>query len=343
MKRNLSSLLLRACCRLMLAAGVVLSAAACERIDRAQSVLHPAGVDATVISNMAWLLFGGGALILLLVMMLLAFSLRDGRRPVRPVIWLIGAGVIFPVVVLSALLLYSIMRSQQLTEPLSQNALVVSVTSKMWWWEVRYRDAATGRDITLANEIHIPVGRPVYLALTSDDVMHSFWVPALAGKVDMLPGRITRLRIQADQAGVLRGQCAEYCGEQHARMALHVIAYSPEKFDAWLANQSKPAAPPANALLAKGRDIFLEQRCSACHTIRGVAEETLAGKTLGPDLTHIGSRLFLGAGVLRNHREALSGWVANTQGLKPGARMPSFTDIDEEDLFALSSYLEHLK
>jgi cytochrome c oxidase subunit 2 len=343
MKKIMPFSRLRTPCSKLLAAGLVLGISGCERHDRAQSVLHPAGVDATVISNMAWLLFGGGALILLGVMVLLAFSLRDGRRTVRPGFWLIGAGVIFPVVVLSALLLYSILRSQQLTEPVSQNALVVSVTSKMWWWEVRYRDAAGGADIMLANEIHIPVGRPVYLALTSDDVIHSFWVPALAGKVDMLPGRITRLRVQANQAGVLRGQCAEYCGEQHARMALHVIAHTPEEFDAWLANQTRPAARPANALLVKGRDIFLAQRCSACHTIRGVAEETIDGKTLGPDLTHIGSRLFLAAGTLRNHRESLGRWLADTQGIKPGARMPSFSDLDEEELFALSSYLENLK
>jgi cytochrome c oxidase subunit 2 len=195
----------------------------------------------------------------------------------------------------------------------------------------------------LANEIHLPVGRPVYLALTSDDVIHSFWVPALAGKVDMLPGRITRLRVTATEAGILRGQCAEYCGEQHARMALHVVAESPEQFDAWLAGQTKPAASPSNALLERGRAIFMQQRCAACHTIRGVSEETIAGQTLGPDLTHVGSRLFLGAGVLKNDRDALGNWIAHTQKIKPGARMPSFGNIDEESMHALSSYLEQLK
>lgn len=321
----------------------ILMLAGCEQSERLQSVLHPMGNDANVISGIAWLLFGGGAVIFIGVMILLAMSLRNGRRTVRPAVWLIGAGIVFPVVVLTSLLVYSVTRSQQLTPPMSQNALVISVTAKLWWWEVRYRDGASGKDITLANEIHLPVGRPVYLALTSDDVIHSFWVPALAGKVDMLPGRITRLRVIATDSGVLRGQCAEYCGEQHARMALHVVAESPEKFDAWLAGQSKPATEPANALLARGREIFMEQRCAACHTIRGVSEETIAGQTLGPDLTHVGSRLFLGAGVLKNDRDALQNWITHTQKIKPGARMPSFNEIDEEAMFALSSYLEQLK
>jgi cytochrome c oxidase subunit 2 len=321
----------------------VLLLVGCEKTERLQSVLHPMGNDANVISGMAWLLFGGGTIIFIGVMLLLGMSLRNGRRVVCPAVWLIGAGIVFPVVVLTSLLIYSVTRSQQLTPPLSQNALVISVTAKMWWWEVRYRDKASGKDITLANEIHLPVGRPVYLALSSDDVLHSFWVPALAGKVDMLPGRITRLRVTATEAGILRGQCAEYCGEQHARMALHVVAEPPEKFDEWLAGQAKPAAAPSNALLERGREIFMEQRCAACHTIRGVSEETIAGQTLGPDLTHVGSRLFLGAGVLKNDRDALSNWIAHTQKIKPGARMPSFGDIDEEAMFALSSYLERLK
>src|SRR5690606_13641831 len=188
--------------------------------EQIQSVLHPGGGDAAVIAEIAWLLFIGATVIFVGVMVLLAMSLRDGRRKIRPAVWLLGAGVAFPVTVLSALLVYSISRSQHLLEPVSHDALVVSVTARMWWWEVRYRDPQSGRDITLANEIRVPAGKPVYLALSSGDVIHSFWVPALAGKVDMLPGRLTRLRINTDKPGVYRGQCAEYCGEQHARMAL---------------------------------------------------------------------------------------------------------------------------
>jgi cytochrome c oxidase subunit II len=327
-------------------AAFVVSLSACSEQRPAQSVLHPAGIDAFIISDMAWLLFGGGALIFVAVMLLLACGLSRRQRAVRPAVWIIGLGFVFPVTVLTALLGYGVLRSRELTSPLSQGALVISVTARMWWWEVRYRDEndeGSGREIALANEIHIPVGRPVYIALGSGDVIHSFWVPALAGKVDTIPGRLTRLRVQADREGVFRGQCAEYCGEQHARMALHVVAESPAAFDAWLANQVKPARPADTALLERGRQLFLERRCSACHAIRGVKEESIAGRELGPDLTHVGSRLFLAAGTLRNDRDALRAWIANAQHIKQGARMPSFNDMNEQDLHALSSYLEHLQ
>jgi cytochrome c oxidase subunit 2 len=340
-RRHRQSCALRAS---LAATGLLLSA--CREQQTMQSVLHPAGIDALVISDMAWLLFGGGALIFIAVMLLLACGLSRRQRKVRPMVWIVGLGFAFPVTVLTLLLAYGVVRSRQLTPPLSQGALVISVTARMWWWEVRYRDEsdeAGGRDITLANEIHIPVGRPVYIALGSDDVIHSFWVPALAGKVDTIPGRLTRLRVQADRAGVFRGQCAEYCGEQHARMALHVVAEAPQAFDAWLANQAKPARAADNALLERGRQLFVEQRCSACHAIRGVKEEAVAGRALGPDLTHVGSRLFLAAGTLRNDRGALQSWIANAQHIKQGARMPSFDAMQEQDLHALSAYLEHLK
>lgn len=308
-----------------------------------QSALHPSGSDATVIADMAWWLIGGATAIFAGVMILVVASLRDGRRPVRPTVWLLGAGVAFPVAVLSALLFYSLLRSQQLLTPMSQNALVVSVTAKMWWWEVRYRNPATGKDIVTANEIRLPAHRDIYFALTSDDVIHSFWVPSLAGKVDMLPARITRLRVRTGAPDVLRGQCAEYCGEQHAKMALHVIVEEPAAFDAWLENQTKPARTPDNALQQRGRALFTEQRCSACHTIRGVAEETAGGMALGPDLTHVGSRLYIGAGVARNDPSAMRAWIADVQRFKHGARMPAFRDLDDDSLRALSAYLEQLQ
>ncbi|HWT73070.1 MAG TPA: cytochrome c oxidase subunit II [Oxalicibacterium sp.] len=329
--------------RTLRAIGLLLPLTACRERGYVQSALHPAGADALIISDMAWLLFGGGALIFIFVMLLLARGVSKRQRAVRPAVWIAGLGFVFPVTVLSALLAYGVLRSRQLTPPLSHDALVISVTARMWWWEVRYRGDASGKDIALANEIHIPVGRPVYIALGSDDVIHSFWVPALAGKVDTIPGRLTRLRVQADRAGVFRGQCAEYCGAQHARMAFHVVAQEPAAFDAWLANQARPALPADSALLQRGREVFVERRCSACHAIRGVREESIAGRTLGPDLTHVGSRMFIAAGTLRNDRRALRDWIGNAQHLKRGARMPSFQEIGDEDLHALSSYLEHLK
>jgi cytochrome c oxidase subunit 2 len=217
--------------------------------------------------------------------------------------------------------------------------MTISVTARMWWWEIHYRDPAGGREIATANEIRIPVGRTVYLGLNAADVIHSLWVPALAGKRDMIPGRVTGLTLRADKPGVYRGQCAEYCGAQHAHMALHVVALAPAEFDAWLARQAQAAATPLEALPVRGRAVFLEQRCQSCHTIRGVAE----GAHLGPDLTHVGSRLEIGAGLLRNHRGALAGWIADPQALKPGVFMPAATGIDGESLRALAAYLEQLR
>jgi cytochrome c oxidase subunit 2 len=313
-----------------------MTAAASEPL---QSVLHPAGADAEVVQHFAWVLFGAGALIFAAVMVLLALSLRRHERPLRPALWIAGAGVVFPVVLLTGLLGWSTWRSAQLAPQGSGKALAISVTGKMWWWEVTYRDPAGGREIATANEIRIPAGRTVYLGLNAADVIHSLWVPALAGKRDMVPGRVTGLTLRADKPGVYRGQCAEYCGTQHAHMALHVVALAPAEFDAWLAHQATPARTAEATLPARGREVFLEQRCQSCHTIRGVAE----GSRLGPDLTHVGSRMQIGAGLLRNHRGALAGWVADPQALKPGVFMPAASGIDAGSLHALAAYLEHLQ
>ncbi len=307
--------------------------------DNLQSVLHPAGWDAAIISHFAWVMFGAGTLIFIAVMALLLLSLRRQERPARALLWIGGGGIAFPVVVLTALLGWSTWRSAQLAPQSSKDALTISVTAKMWWWEVRYHDPATGREIVTANEIHIPTGRAVYLGLNSADVIHSLWVPALAGKRDMVPGRVTGLSLRAEKPGIYRGQCAEYCGEQHAKMALHVVASTPQEFEAWLARQALPAAPADSTVLAKGREAFLQQRCQACHTIRGVAE----GARLGPDLTHVGSRMHIGAGTLRTHRNTLQGWIADPQAAKPGVFMPGSQDLDRATLQALATYLEHLK
>ena len=304
-----------------------------------QSVLHPGGPDAAIIGELAWILFGGGTVIFIGVMLMVALGLGRRAHAVRPMRWIAGAGVAFPVAVLSVLLVWSTWRSGQLTTQTSQLALSVSVTAKMWWWEVRYPDPAGGPDIVAANEIHIPAGRPVYVGINSADVIHSLWVPALNGKMDAVPGRVTGLTLHAERPGIYRGQCAEYCGEQHARMALHVVAHTNADFTAWLARQGRAAAVPANAYLERGRRVFVEQRCGACHTIRGVA----AGALLGPDLTHVGSRLHIAAGTLRNHRGTLAGWIADPQSVKPGARMPPAADLDGESLRALATYLESLK
>lgn len=309
-----------------------------------QSALHPAGTDAAVINNLSWLLIIGATVILAGMMTLLALAMRQRSqgKPIRPLRWLIGGGVLLPLVVLSVLLAWSTLQSAWLTRPSSQHALKIAVTAKMWWWEVRYTDPAGGPDIVLANEIRLPAGQSAYLGLASSDVIHSFWVPALAGKVDMLPGRLHGLTVRADVPGIYRGQCAEYCGEQHARMALHVVVQTPEEFQAWLARQAQAGTTPASSQALRGRDAFVAHRCSACHAVRGLTAPA-SQETLGPDLTHIGSRLYLGAGTLRNTRGALAGWIADPHASKPGVRMPAAGDIDGPTLADIAAYLEQLQ
>ncbi len=306
-----------------------------------QSVLSPAGGGAADVAVLSWVLIVGAGLIFAGTMALLAWAVlrRSRAAPLRTRLWLVGGGLVFPLAVLTSLFAYSTQLTPAWRAQPPPGALVVSITAHLWWWEVRYRDPATGQNVTLANELHLPVGRQAWLGLNSPNVIHSFWVPALGGKMDMVPGRVDHLMVQVDQPGNWRGQCAEYCGEQHARMALHVVAHAPADFDAWLAAQARPAAAPNGALLERGKAAFMAQRCNACHTVRGVAEES----RLGPDLTHVGSRLYLGAGTLLNQPGAMAHWVAHTQDLKPGARMPSSNDMDAQTLEALAAYLEHLK
>jgi cytochrome c oxidase subunit II len=299
-------------------------------------VLQAAGPAAASIAEVGWVLIIGAGLIFAGVMFLLVYALRRHAPQLRAGRWIAGGGVIFPLVVLVSLFVWTVPLSSAWRPVPPAGALVITVTARMWWWEVKYPGA---NELITSNEIHVPVGRPVYLALASSDVIHSFWVPELAGKMDMVPGRLQHLLVQADRPGVYRGQCAEYCGEQHALMALHVVAESPEAFDAWRRAQAQPAQAPATPQLVRGRDAFLAQRCDACHIVRGVTKEA----RLGPDLTHVGSRLHLAAGTLRNSSESLAHWVAHVQDVKPGARMPSYERLDRETLAALADWLASLR
>ena len=305
-------------------------------------MLWPAGPAAQSIATIAWVLLIGGALIFTGVMVLLVRALGRGAPPasLRPALWIVGGGLLFPLVLLSALLAWSIARSAHLAELAPPGAMVVGVSGHMWWWKVRYRDPESGSEIVLANELRLPVGRSVVLSLSSADVIHSLWVPALAGKVDMVPGRIHHLVLNASQAGVFRAPCAEFCGQQHARMTLHVVAQPADEFDRWLAHQALPAALPQTPLQARGQQAFIDLRCGVCHTVRGLS---VGDAMAAPDLTHVGSRLYLGAGTLRNNREALIAWMTDLQHLKPGARMASFNQLDAPILLALAAYLDHLK
>jgi cytochrome c oxidase subunit 2 len=311
-----------------------------------QSVLSPAGPDAVLLERLGWQMFAGAAVIFVLVAALTGAAAvrRRGRSRSR---WLVvGGGLLLPVPLLAGLMLWSGSLGARLAWPFSASRIQVTVVGHMWWWEVRYRDTASGREAVLANELRLPAGERVYLALEASDVQHAFWVPALAGKVDMVPGRLHGMALRADTPGRYRGQCAEYCGTQHAAMALDVVALPAGEFDAWLAHQAEPAAmtPGAaagmadQALAVRGRALFAAARCNACHAVRGVAE----GGTLGPDLTHVASRRHLAAGALPFSRAALIGWIANPQAAKPGARMPP-SRLPPDELQALASWLETLQ
>jgi len=308
---------------------------------RPQSVLDPAGPSAQRVMEMGWVLFAGAGLLFVWVLASLALALygppglraRLGRRST-----IVAAGIGVPVVILSALLLYAFGTASLLARTGPAPAARVEVQGEMWWWRVRYLDANGQVLFETANDIRIPAGRPVDLILKSDNVIHSFWVPNLAGKVDMIPGHVNRLRLQADAPGRFRGQCAEYCGAQHAKMMFDVLALEPADFQSWVAAQRQPAREPGQTRLQVGRQLFM-QACAQCHTIRGTA----AAGVLGPDLTHIGSRLSLAAGTLPNNSGTLAGWIAGSQHIKPGNQMPSFNQLSGEGLRAVAQYMESLQ
>lgn len=326
---------------------LALSIAAADALAQApaphQSALRAHGEGAGHILEITWVLFIGGGLIFVAVLALGVLALA-GPAPVRASLarrgWMVGAGVAFPLVVLTALLVYTFGVAAALQRANAQPAATrIQVTGELWWWRVRYLGPDGATLLETANELRIPVGEPVDLELVSNDVVHSFWVPSLAGKLDMLPGSTNRLRLRAGEPGVFRGQCAEYCGQQHAKMALHVVAQPPAEHAAWLEAGRRPAAEPAGTLARQGGALFEQARCGVCHTVRG----TPAEGRLGPDLTHVGSRLTLAAGTLPNGPGPLAAWIADPQHLKPGSRMPAYRQFSGEELRALAAYLEGLR
>jgi cytochrome c oxidase subunit II len=217
-------------------------------------------------------------------------------------------------------------------------ALTLSVTGQQWWWRITYEDEQPARVFTTANEIHIPVGEPVLIKLESSDVIHSFWVPNLTGKMDAIPGRQNQLQIQADRPGVYRGQCAEFCGLQHAHMGMLIIAESKEDFERWRNHQISSALPPGDPERQRGMEIFLSKPCIMCHQVRG----TDAGGRVAPDLTHVGSRRYIGAGTLETTRGNIAAWIIDPHSVKPGVNMPTI-QLEPDEVQPLASYLEGLK
>ena len=302
-----------------------------------QSALTPAGPAAQDFATLTSVLSIGATLILLAIMALLVHGVVRDPGPVNTGLWVVGGGIVFPVVVLSLLWVYSGRMTDAMAGAVAPDALRIEVEGRQWWWEVRYPGSGGG-PVIAANEIHIPVGTAIELSLTSPDVIHSFWIPSLGGKVDMVPGHVNRLSLRADRPGVYRGQCAEYCGAQHAQMALIVVAETPEAFAAWLRAEATPARAPAPDT-AHGLDAFMAHGCGGCHVIRGTA----ALGRLGPDLTHVGSRRTLAAGMLANDARTLRAWIAAGSVLKPGNRMPSYGHLDGATLDAMATYLASLR
>ncbi len=303
-------------------------------------MLDPAGPFAAPLNTLTWGLLAMAALVMVVVLVALAVALfapRPWRQRLggEKLIWIAGLG--FPVVVLSVLLVWGLSLTNKLSESPQPGDLRVRVTGEMWWWRVAYLDAGGRELIQDANEIHVPVGRTIALELESTDVIHSFWVPRLAGKLDMIPGRRNVLRIQADRPGTYSGQCAEYCGGAHALMAFVVIAHAPEDYARWRTRAERPAEVLPQQ--AAGAVVFDKSGCGACHTVRG----TIANGVAGPDLTHVGSRRTLGAGILPNNAGTMGGWIADSQAIKPGNRMPAYPVLSGQDLRAVSAYLESLK
>ncbi|MGH7718614.1 MAG: cytochrome c oxidase subunit II [Gemmatimonadaceae bacterium] len=333
-----------------------------------QSALAPGGPGAARIAELWWIMLAIGTLVILLVIALLGYALFRRRGPTGPfpeqqardestgrgreesgrreserrgTRWIIIGGIAFPAVVLTVLFVFTLRTLDALSvrsDAMRRDELVIEVTGLQWWWRVRYIDPVPGRMFETANELHIPVGRRVLVRLRATDVIHSFWVPGLQGKLDMIPGKTNVTWLAADRPGVWRGQCAEYCGLQHAKMALVVVAEPPAEFERWLERQRAPAAMPGDSAALVAQRAFLASGCTPCHTVRG----TDALGELGPDLTHLASRRTLAAATLPNTPGHLAGWITNPQAIKPGSFMPR-VPLSAEQLALVLQYLGSLR
>ncbi|ROU03771.1 cytochrome c oxidase subunit II [Histidinibacterium lentulum] len=300
----------------------------------AQSSLLPAGEGAAAALGLTNAMTLGGAAIFVIVMAFvwLAWRRQTGGRTW----WILGGGVVFPLVVLALLFVASTGVLRAVAGGREDAALTIEVTGHQFWWDVVYDPG--GLAIRDANEVVMPVGVPVRIVLKSEDVIHSFWVPKVAGKMDMIPGRVNETVMTATEAGRFRGQCAEFCGLSHPLMAFEMVAVPPDHFRAFLEDLQGDAADVAGPA-ARGREVFLEAGCAACHAVRGVAE----GARLGPDLTRVGGRAALGAGMWPMNEGSLAGWIADVQDMKPGANMPSYAHLSGPDLRALAQWLGSLR
>ncbi|WP_367718708.1 cytochrome c oxidase subunit II [Nitratireductor sp. GISD-1A_MAKvit] len=322
----------------MLVVSVAALASGCAGV---QSALQPAGREAVEVNQLFITVTVVSIIVTAVVLIALALAMWGPERWRSRLgkDWLIiGGGIVFPVIVLSALLAYGlVVMNAGASRANRAEGQAITITGKQWWWEVIYT-TDDGKRVVSANELRLPVGKPVALHLKSSDVIHSFWAPRLAGKLDMIPGRTNTLTVEATEAGISRGQCAEYCGGAHALMSFYVVAMPPAEFDAWLESEAEDATEPQGDLARRGQSHFMENGCGGCHTIRG----TSATGMIGPDLTHLASRHSLGAATLPNNARMIARWIGEHQHIKPDNHMPPYENLSEDELFAISAYLEGL-
>lgn len=340
----------------MLELAAVLALAGCED---AQSVWNAHGPAARSIGNLSFamtILFLSFILIMWVLFAIALWKRRGTLTEHEPIdadggqIWVVIGGIAIPVVVLTALFvaglslmsdfpihgMHGMPSSAQMVKEMKPQILIIG---HQWWWEIHYLNDDPSKIVITANELHLPAGQPVSIEVKTADVMHSFWIPALNGKVDLIPGQPNFIRMLASQPGVYQGQCAEFCGDEHARMRLIAVVQKPADYDAWLANQLKPGAQPTTQEAQEGEQIFVSGPCSMCHTVRG----TRAGGRVAPDLTHIGSRMMIASDVYPNNDAYLEAWITHAQSLKPDALMPNLPDFTGQQLTDLVAYLRQLK
>jgi cytochrome c oxidase subunit 2 len=312
-----------------------------------QSALDPASADASAISHLFWFMVIVAAIVYVLVIGVFIGIIRRPRRddedPLSPereesARGRIKQAVVATVAIMFVLLVYDFIVGRNMDGMTSPKMMTITLTGHQWWWQVDYEDPIPQNRVRTANEIHIPVGLPVLIKLVSHDVIHSFWVPNIAGKKDLIPGHHNEIVIRADRAGVYRSQCAEFCGIEHAKMALVVVAEPADQFGAWIARQRMPASPPRDTLAARGQLVVEASSCAMCHSVGG----TRAAGGLGPDLTHLASRRTIAAGTLPNTRGNLAGWIVDPQTIKPGVHMPA-NALSSSDLQAVVAYLGTLQ
>lgn len=317
----------------------MVSTAALAACSGNQSALAPAGTGAEAIARLFWVMAAGAVVVWGAVVALALWSgarRNADRRVARRLV--VGGGMVAPVLLLGALLAYGLALMPRLRAPPADDGLAIAVTGEQWWWRVRYL-RPDAPPVEVANEVWLPVGERTRLLLDSPDVIHAFWVPALGGKIDMIPGRTTTLVLEPTRTGVFGGACAEFCGTSHAFMRFEAVVAGRADFDAWLARQAAPASAPDTPLARRGQAAFLRNGCSACHTVRG----TTARGRVGPDLTHVGSRRLLAAGVLPNTPDGFRRWIADTHAVKPDAVMPEFGMLPDDEVHAIATWLEGLQ